>query len=160
MSFVLSNHLKAVFLKGNILDDDARFSQYDCLTAQRFDYNFERTCNSKGIPFGSTTHPVVSFSLRFMDDLKVKSFFSLINSMDVAEFSFVFGVTFDENRRISSYENAVVVRGYVVGLEQDYTYNVSSEGEFQRLLNVEFLALDVTYAGSQSNKTLVISRKI
>lgn len=160
MSFVLSNHQKAVFLQGNILDDNVKFSQQDCLVAQRLDYNFERTCNSKGIPFGATINPVVEFSIRFMDDLKVKSFFSLINTMDVTEFSFVFGITFDANRKIGNYENAVVVRGYVVGIEQDYNYNVSSEGEFHKILNIKFLALDVTYAGSQSNKTLVISRRI
>ena len=156
MSFVLSNHLKAVLLQGDILEDNVKYGQKDCQTVLVFDYNFERNCNSKGIPFGATINPVVGFTLRITDDLKVKSFFSLLKSEDIVEFSFVFGITFDSDSKISNYENAVVVRGYVVGIEQDYSYGASSEGAFQKKLNVKFLALDVTYSGSQSNKTLDI----
>ncbi len=160
MSFVLSNHQKAVVFSGDILEGDGKFSQDDSLVVQNLDYNFERTCNSNGIPFGITANPVVEFSIRFMEDCKVKSFFSLLNDNDLVEFSLVFGATFDANRKTCDYQNAIVLSGYVVEVDQDYSYNESSTGEFQRLLKIRFLAAEVTYAGSQSNKTLVISNRI
>lgn len=160
MSFALSNHQKVVFINGNILDENVKFSQNDCQTVRKFDYNFERTCNSKGVPFGMTTNPIVEFSLRFMDELAVKPFFSLLNSMEIAEFSFLFGASFDGEQKIDGYDNAIVARGYVVEVVQDYFYNEFSDGELQRRLNIKFLAAEMTYVGTQSNKTLLFSKRI
>lgn len=161
MSSNLTNHRETMLLMGDILDENVKFSQQDCVVLQKFDYVFERSCNGKGIPFGTTVNPVVEFTIKFLDESRPKSILELLNSMDMMEASFLFNVSFDKNRKVSDYDNAIVVRGYVVDVEQNYHCSALPGEESQKLLRVKLLAADVTYAGDRSqNKTLVISRRI
>lgn len=157
MTANLTNHRKTVLLIGNILDDNVRFGQEDCVVVQKFEYVFERTCNTNGIPTGTTINPVVEFSFKFMDDAKPKSLFKYLNSMELIEITFLFNVSYNDNRKISDYDNAIVMKGYVVEVEQDYHYSGTNGEESQRIMKVKLLAADVTYVDDRSCKTLVLS---
>lgn len=159
MGLVYSNYLKVLFVVGNVLDENRKWTQEGMLTVQKFDYAFSRTCNSNGIPFGATTNPIVEFTLKFMAENKVKSLVDDIMSRSEDEFSFLFNAQFDQQRKLENFENAVVVRGYVVDMEQMFAATESNNENQPMELKVKVLASDLTYAGSQSNKTLFIYKR-
>lgn len=158
MGFVYSNFLKVMFFPGNILDKERKFNQSECLTVQTFDYSFERTCNSNGIPFGATINPIVECTLKFMSEIKVKGIIGNTLSRDVEEYTFLFNASFDKDRNVDNFENAIVVRGYVVDVEQTFSARESRNENQPMEIKVRILATDMTYAGSQSNKSLFFSR--
>lgn len=158
MGFVYSNFLKVMFFPGNILEKNRKFNQIDSLTVQQFDYTFARTCNSNGIPFGATINPVVECTLKFMSESKVKNIIANTISRSVDEYTFLFNASFDSDRNVDNFENAIVVRGYVVNVEQIFSARERSNENQPMELKITILASDITYAGSQADKTLYFSR--
>lgn len=58
-------------------------------------------------------------------------------------------------QRLKDYEDGVVAKGYVVGVEEVYQTDSNASGEFrQMLLNVKLLASSVTYLGYEDNNNL------
>lgn len=159
MGFVYSNYLKVMFFPGSILDKDRKFNQMDCLTVQTFDYNFERTCNSNDLPFGATINPVVECTLKFMSESKVKGIIGNTLSRNAEEYTFLFNASFDQDRNVDNFENAIVVRGYVVDVEQTFSARESRNENQPMELKVRILAMNIMYVGSQTNKTLYFSHE-
>lgn len=58
-------------------------------------------------------------------------------------------------QRLKDYEDGVVAKGYVVGVEEVYQTDSNASGEFrQMLLNVKLLVSSVTYLGYEDNNNL------
>jgi hypothetical protein len=75
-------------------------------------------------------------------------------------YSFLFNVTFNEFQRLANYEDGLVVNGYVVSVEENYSANKGITGEEEQiLLDVTMLVRSVTFMGreEQNNfKTIFI----
>ena len=67
-------------------------------------------------------------------------------------YSFIFNATFDEHQRLTLYDDAIAIKGFVVDVAEAF----QSKTEEQMLLTVEVLLNRITYVGKDSNKPLVI----
>lgn len=153
----LSNHLKAVMLIGNISDQMACFYQSDCLTVQHFDYSLDRALNKRGIPVGNTNVTTISVTVRIIKKSQMKIIFSMLEKMECNDFSFLFNATFAPDHSIFSKEDAMVVRGVVVEIDEHFK-SVAEDESRQILLSFKILASDITYMGTMFNKVLTISK--
>lgn len=98
---------------------------------------------------------ILSFTVRVNDQLQALRFFKAIISNYVTSLSFLFNATYDPMQRLKDYEDGVVAKGYVVGVEEVYQTDSNASGEFrQMLLNVKLLASSVTYLGYEDNNNL------
>ena len=79
---------------------------------------------------------------------------------ELFEYTFIFNASFDENKRLKDFEDAMVARGYVVDVKEDYDRAVT-DGNLsdQILVEVTLLLSSITYVGKeeQNNRKLEIT---
>ena len=155
MAKILSNELKAVVVLEDLTENPANILKDKCLTVQKFDYDCVRKRTQKGGVYGAINPVILSFTVRVNDQLQALRFFKAIISNYVTSLSFLFNATYDPMQRLKDYEDGVVAKGYVVGVEEVYQTDSTASGEFrQMLLNVKLLASSVTYLGYEDNNNL------
>ena len=165
MSFI-SNFLKAILYPDNLLeygkigDNQWNAEKDKCPVIQHFSYKVERNRNDAGIPYGGTTPTELKFTIRLGQPDDSKLFYDRLMSNELFEYTFIFNATFDDNKRLKSFEDAMVTRGYVVDVKEDYDRAVT-DGNLsdQILVEVTLLLSSITYVGKeeQNNRNLEIT---
>lgn len=151
MSKLYSNELKALVAVENVLEMSAILQDH-CMTVQRFDYDCERERNSSGETYGPTNPVVLEFTIRVNDPADARPFYSYLTSNSHFQLSFLFNATFNDNKRLKDYEDGMVVDGYVVSVDEDYSASKNElANDEQMLLTVKVLLLNTTYLGIERN---------
>jgi len=157
MPTLLSNHLKAILFIGNIDIDHQKIDRYNVYTVQAFDYEYRRQRNSFGMPFGHTLSTVMHFTVRLLNSTDLKIFYKASKEANPQNYTFLFNATFAENRRLQEFEDAMVVSGYIVGIEEIYEPGINGKNaSTQKLINVDLLVSHVKYKGEENDKKLTI----
>jgi len=157
-----SNHLKAVFYAGNILEEDVlNVMKERCMTIQDFSYQLKRSRDKAGIPYGPTTSTILTFTLRMLHPNDTKQFYIWLNDAHPYSCTFLFNASFTENNRLKSYEDAMVVNGYVVDIEDDYNSALMADGSAEQVVvTVKMLVNTIVYKGQndQNDRKLTIKQ--
>ena len=75
---------------------------------------------------------------------------------ELFDYTFIFNATFDQHDRLSSYEDAMVAKGYVVDVKEDYDATVTEDGTVQQILiEVTLLLSSITYVGKDDNSKIL-----
>lgn len=155
-----SDHLKAVLYPENLMEVEENLEKRLCQTIQHFSYKCQRSRNDAGIPYGNTTPTELQFTVKLdtPDDSKV--FYQRMQQNELFDHTFLFNATFDQRDRLKSYDDAMIVRGFVVDVREDYDATVTSNGTVQQILvQVNLLLSSITYVGKENNsKILEITR--
>jgi hypothetical protein len=163
MAITLSNHLKATLYTDDIRSLDERKFRipYDrCFTVLHFSYECRRERNKLGYPFGDTTSTILSFTVRLMSPEDGKPFYHQMQQNEPEFFTFLFNVTLFNRQAVTGYEDAMIVNGYVIDVDDDFTNAPTSEGDTeQMLIHVKLLVANITYVGLNGNRSIEISRK-
>ena len=155
MATLYSNELKAVVIADEFQGIMQNVLKEKCLTVQQFDYHCEYNRNHNGEHFGSQKPGILNFSIRVNTMLQAKPFYrSLVGTGDF-EFTFLFNPHFGPNQRLTSYEDGMVIDGYVVSVEENFNSakNLYDRDE-QVTINVEILIRSVIYLGRDENSGL------
>lgn len=150
MATLYSNELKALLVPEDFLENPMSVLKEQCLTVQHFDYQCEHKRNASGEVYGSTEPVVLKFSIRVNSPRQARVFYNNLLSNSDHSYSFLFSATFNTNQRLSNCEDGMVVNGYVVSVEENYSAgkNVTGEDE-QILLDVTIMVRRVTYLGRE-----------
>ena len=163
MAITLSNHLKATLYTDDIRSLDERKFRipYDrCFTVLHFSYECRRERNKLGYPFGDTTSTILNFTVRLMSPEDGKPFYHQMQQNEPEFFTFLFNVTLFNRLAVTGYEDAMIVNGYVIDVDDDFTNAPTSEGDTeQMLIHVKLLVANITYVGLNGNRSIEISRK-
>lgn len=158
MATLYSNELKAFVVAEDFLENPMSVLKENCLTVQHFDYQCEHKRNASGEVYGPTEPVILKFTVRVNSPKHAKVFYSNLLSNSYFNYSFLFNATFNANQRLGDYEDGMVVNGYVVSVEENYSTGKNQTGEDEQiLLDVAILARSVTYLGreEQNNYTSV-----
>ena len=151
---MISNNIKAILIPEDF-SEITRVSQEKCLTLQHFDYKCQRSRNEEGIPYGSTVSVTLNCTIRTTCDLQV--YYDRLKSNSPYTYTFVFNAIFDTQKCLSDYEDAMIVSGYIIDIEENFDSATNENGEDeQMLINIKILLSNITYVGKNSNKTLSI----
>ena len=151
---VFSNELKAVMIPDNFLDNPKSVLKENCLTVQHFDYQCERKRNDSDSIYGSTEPVILRFTIRVNSVRHARPFYQGLIHNAHYYYSFLFNTTYDGNGRLSQYEDGMVVDGYIVRVEENYTSLKHQQNEDEQvLLDVEVLVRSVIYLGQENNYT-------
>lgn len=160
MSITLNRHLKAVYYPGSLIDDDPiSVTRYLCMTVQHYSYQFNRSRDKAGIPFGQTNSSVLEFSVRLLNPADGNMFYERLRSNEVFASTFLFNATFSERQRLNNYEDAMEVKGYVIDVTDDYDSTPSADGTAEQvIITVKILLTSVTYLSRENerNRHLII----
>lgn len=155
-----SDHLKAVLYPENLMEVEENLEKRLCQTIQHFSYKCQRSRNDAGIPYGNTTPTELQFTVRLETPDDSKVFYQRMQQNELFDHTFLFNATFDQRDRLKSYDDAMIVRGFVVDVREDYDATVTSNGTVQQILvQVNLLLSSITYVGKENNsKILEITR--
>lgn len=154
---ITSNHIKALLFLEDITEG-IPISQDDCFTIQHFNYNCSRQRDSTKMPNGPTGTTVLRFVIKSLPEEGGKTFYQRLTESTAYPFSFVFNATFDANKRLCDYEDAMVISGYIINIEEAFGNYTSDPDKTDRMLmSVDVLLRSITYIGKKSNKTLCIT---
>jgi hypothetical protein len=145
-------HLKGIFVPEDITDECISIAQSRCLTLQHYTYDCHRSRNEHGIPYGNTVASVLRFTLRVSQPDECDFLYRHLMQNREVTYSFIFNATFDEHQRLTLYDDAIAIKGFVVDVAEAF----QSKTEEQMQLTVEVLLNRITYVGKDSNKPLVI----
>lgn len=163
---ILSDYLKAILYPENLLEygriGENRWSvaKDQCPVIQHFAYKVQRNRNDAGIPYGGTTPTELKFTIRLGQPEDSKLYYQHLVLNELFEYSFIFNATFDDNKRLKSFEDAMVTRGYVVDVKEDFDVAVTDENlSDQIMVEVTLLLSSITYVGKedQNNRKLEIT---
>lgn len=151
----LSNHIKALLIIDDVFEAAVPAHRSSCITLQQFDYSCGRTRDELGMPYNDTGSIVLQFTIKAADsDGNGRVFYERLRSVDSYSYSFVFNATFDSDKRLSGYEDAMTAEGYVVEVEEIYSSSFATGSEEQMLMKVKLIVREITYAGKNNNKKL------
>ena len=155
-----SDHLKAVLYPENLMEVEENLEKRLCQTIQHFSYKCQRSRNDAGIPYGNTKPTELQFTVRLETPDDSKVFYQRMQQNELFDHTFLFNATFDQRDRLKSYDDAMIVRGFVVDVREDYDATVTSNGTVQQILvQVNLLLSSITYVGKENNsKILEITR--
>lgn len=155
-----SDHLKAVLFPENLLDVGENVEKRLCKTVQHFSYKCLRSRNDAGIPYGNTTPTELLFTIKLESPDDSKVFYQQLQQNELFNHSFLFNATFDQRDRLKAYDDAMIVKGFVVDVKEDYDASVTEDGTAQQILiQVTLLLSSLTYVGKEDNsKILEITR--
>lgn len=163
MAMNLSNHLKAIIYPGNILTEDVCGIHKDkCFTVLHFNYECCKERDKAGFPYGKTTSTFLDFTLRLMSPEDGKMFYQQMHRNEPCDYTFMFNVKFKQHlldSLIKESEDDMVVSGYVVDVEDDYTTTPLGDGTTEQMqIHVKLLVANMTYIGTNGNRSIDISR--
>lgn len=150
----LSNELKAVILTEDILEMEMNTTQDKCMTVQRFNYNSRRKRDYTGATYGLSDPVLLDFSIRVNSPAHTKPFYSHLADGNNFSLSFIFNAVFNPLRRLTEYDDAMVVNGYVVNISEDFQGSMLGSDDEQISLKVSILVRNITYLGKDLNKTI------
>lgn len=151
----LSNELRAVIVPDNFLDNPKNVLKENCLIIQQFSYECERMRNNNSDVYGATKPVIMRFTIRVNSPAHAKEFYHRLALNGHYDFSVLFNVTYDANRRLADYEDGMVINGYIVGVEENYNSLKDQEGvDKQMQLDVEILVRSTIYMGREEQNNL------
>lgn len=156
---VFSNQLKALLVLEDITEQGVSVWQNNCFTVQHYHYLCRRERNDAGIPYGRTVPSFLEFTIRVAAADSAKTLMERMQSQESFPFSFVFNASFAENRRLSDWEDAMVVRGYLVDVEETYDKTQAEAGaQEQMLIKGRLLLSNLAYVGRERVMKLTITK--
>lgn len=151
-------HLKGVFAPLDMLDDGNIVREEHCFTLQDYSYECHRTRNEEGRPYGRIVNTVLSFTIRLPHLQENLPFYRQMKDHEPLTFSFIFNANFDDLRQLSSYDDAMTVRGYVVDIIDSFGSKASlSATTAQVSVGVKMLLTAINYVGTNYNQQLLIT---
>ena len=160
MAVSFSNFLRAVLFPGNVDADERNISKEKSLAVQHFSYSFARSRNDAGFPYGPTLPTELSFTLRLMGPDDAKLYYSRLKDNTPYTYTFLFNATYNSNMRLENYDDALVVDGFVVDVEDCFNTASAADGSTeQMLLKVKLLVNSFTYKGKENDKVLIINSR-
>lgn len=150
MATLYSNELKAVVVTENFLDNPMSVMKEHCLTIQHFDYTCEHKRNASYEVYGPTEPVILKFTVRVNSPAHARVFYRNLVANGYYDYSFLFNATFNNNQRLASCEDGMVVNGYVVSVEENYSAGKNTNGQDEQIqLDVTLLCRSVVYLGRE-----------
>lgn len=157
----ISKLLKASLYLSDITKEEssANCLKSNMLTIQHFSYQFCRSRDKNGTPFGPTPMTLLTFSVRLVHAMESKLFYDKMQADEPVDMTFFFNAVFNQGK-LSNYEDAMVARGYIVDVEDTYSSTPTRDGSTeQMLINVQVQLTSVVYLGTEANNSKGITIK-
>lgn len=149
------HELKAVAVMANLVESEKSITRDQCIAVGHLDYQCVRRRDGKGHTYGSSDPSMLTFTMRINHAEQAQLFYEQLTVNEHDPLSFIFNATFADNQQLSGYDDAMVVEGYVVEVEELFHSAAMTEGEEEQiLLRVRMQVHSITYIGRDDNKTL------
>ena len=140
----------------NFLDNPRNVLKENCLVIQNFSYECERMRNNSSDVYGASKPVILKFSIRVNSPSHAREIYQRLALNGHFDYSILFNVTYDANLRLKDYDDGMVVNGYVVSVEEQYSSLQDDKGvDKQMLLEVKLLVRSTLYMGREEQNNLL-----
>lgn len=154
MNKLYSNELKAVLILDNFQDTPQSVLRENCIMVSHIDYHCEFRRNNSNTVYGAVDPVILNFSIRIGSAKKGNPFYRQLVENGHNMYTFLYNVTYDQNDRIDTYEDGMIVDAFVVKVDQEYTtQHTGLDSDEQIMLRVKLLVRSITYLGTDKNFT-------
>lgn len=154
----LSNQLRVSLFIGGIEVSGMNIHQEDVSTVQTYHYDFKKGRNKMGVPVSDPSMAYLEIELRNNSQKITRHFLKELKHNTPYDYSLLFNITFDENRRLKEYENIIEARGYVVELEESFdNYSGEESKKGQTILTVKLLLTKLSFTNNFTDSSILIS---
>lgn len=154
---LLSNQLKAVLFPDTLQGDGNNVEREKCCTVQYFGYRCERSRNDAGYPYGPSNPAVMSFTVRLFQPEEGVLYHQRLLENDPYDYTFLFNATYNDQQRLKSFDDALIVNGYLIDVEDDFTAGEIDKADKQMLINVKLFVNSITYKSKTKDEVLQIN---
>lgn len=112
----------------------------------------------RGFPYETVNPTVMSFTVRLVRPEEGVVYHKRLLENDPADYTFLFNASFNEQQRLKSYDNALIVSGFVIDVEDDFSAGGKDIDNRQMLIRVKLFISSITYKGKMKDEVLVISK--
>lgn len=158
MARFISNMLKAMLVVEDISDPGVQVRIDNGFVVQHFSYECHRQRNDAGTPYGPTVPSYLDFIVKVASEDSGKVFFDRMQRNETFPYSFLFNASFNNIRRLSDCEDAMVATGYIVDMEESFESAPAEDGSSeQMLIHARLLISNLTYLGKERTMKLIIT---
>ncbi|MBQ8989688.1 MAG: hypothetical protein IJ067_08350 [Prevotella sp.] len=158
MATIYSNALKAALFLGNLEDGKLNVTKDLCFTVQHFDYRVERNRDKAGMPYGQHLTTILNYTVKLTAPEDSRVYYRLLTEDHPQAYSFLFNATYSQVGRLSAFDDALVVMGHVVDVEDNYDSAPEGDLSEQMLIHVKLLVTKIVYKGRDFDRVLEINR--
>lgn len=153
---LLSNELKAVAVMADLSELGMSVTRNQCMTVDSFTYRCARKRDSDGRTYGASEPATLSFCVRINAAEQAKPLYKQLTTKEHGFLSFIFNATFSDTKRLSGYDDAMAVEGYIVDIQECFNSAALSGENEQILLRAHMLVRSIIYiyGGQGNDKTL------
>lgn len=152
---LLSNELKAVVVMADMSESGTTVTRDQCMSVDHFLYRCERKRDSDGHTYGANEPVELSFRVRINAAEQARPLYQQLANEEFDTLTFIFNATFSNTKRLSGYEEAMSVEGYIVDIEDDFhSAALTSQDEEQIYLRARMQVRSISYIGQDETKTL------
>lgn len=150
-----ATELKAIVVMADLQEQDRAITSDQCMSVGHFDYACFRNRDGKGRTYHDSAPAMLNFVVRFNAIAKAKQFYQLIQNNDPGTLSFLFNATFSSDRYLDDYAGAMVVKGFIVDIQEDFHSKVSSVQEDKQMIaRVRMQIHSIFYKSGNTTKEL------
>lgn len=151
----LSNELKAIAVMADISESGTMVTRDQCMTVEKFQYHCERKRDSYGHTYGASDPVELTFCVRINSADQAQPFYQQLTEEEHDVVSFLFNATFSDTKRLSGYDEAMAVEGFIVDIQEVFhSAALSTQDEEQVLLRARMLVRSIIYVAQDDKKTL------
>ena len=142
----------------DISEQGVNVMQSNCFTVQHFSYACSRRRNDAGAPYGPTLPAYLDFTVKVASGDSGKIFFERMYQKGTFPYSFLFNADFNDMRRLATCEDAMIVTGYIIDVEECYDKDFRQDGSSeQMLIRARLLLSNIAYLGNERVLKLTIT---
>ena len=151
----LSNELKAIAVMADISESGTTVTRDQCMTVEKFQYHCERKRESYGHTYGASDPVELTFCVRINSADQAQPFYQQLTEEEHDVVSFLFNATFSDTKRLSGYDEAMAVEGFIVDIQEVFhSAALSAQDEEQVFLRARMLVRSIIYVAQDDKKTL------
>ena len=155
MADYFSNQLKAVLFLEDITEG-VPMRQAEGYTIQHFDYNYYRTRDHEGNPYGGSNTSLMDITIKTISADGYKELYRRLHSRELYSCTIVFNATYDGFRILESYADAMVVNGYIVEIEE--VFDTMTKKRQGMMLSMKILLHSLDYLGTRLNRKYLVNQ--
>jgi len=123
----------------------------DSITVRKYDYTMTRDVDSGKLADGLGTTDIFSVCIRVGARDNIRRFYECMTHSYSHTFSLVFNAKYGEDDNLYDYDGALLVDGYIVGIDEIYERTKADTEGRQMFLEMRIRVRRVTYIGENEN---------
>lgn len=152
---LFSNELKALAVLTDMSEPGASATREQCMTVDHFEYCCARKRDKRGRTYGAKEPVELRFSVRINAAEQSQPFYKSLKMFAPCILSFLFNATFSDTKRMSDYDEALAVEGYMVDIQEDYRSTAPTNPDDEQIILRACMSVrSITYIVNGEQKQL------